>query len=221
MKELSLNETRVIGCLIEKSITTPDQYPLSLNGLTNACNQKSNREPVLSLSETAVLDTLNPLLEAGLVAAVTGFGSRVTKYQHRFCSSEFSEYKLSSKEIALVCVLFLRGPQTAGELRTRSQRLYDFQSVQDVESTLANLMSQYDKPLVARMDREAGKRESRYVHLFSGEPDESVSYESAPATISAAGTGVGSRLEALESEISELKVVIQLMEERLTQLESR
>src|SRR5690606_4993405 len=110
-------ETRVIGSLIEKSLTTPDQYPLSINALTNACNQKSNREPVLDLAEATVKEVTESLVEAGLVTEVSGWGSRVIKYKHRFCNTEFSDLKLTDQELAIICVLFLRGAQTPGELR--------------------------------------------------------------------------------------------------------
>lgn len=219
MKELTLYQTRIIGSLIEKSLTTPDQYPLSLNSLTTACNQKTNREPVLELAEATVLDTLEELIEANLVAAVTGFGSRVTKYQHRFCNSEFSEYKLASKEIAVICVLFLRGPQTPGELRTRCQRLYEFKDVQELEFCLHHLMKNYDRPLVAKLEREAGKRESRYQHLFSGEQ----CTEAAPPPLSTRSAAnqqddLASRVSQLEEEVASLSIKIADMQELLDDL---
>ncbi len=164
---LEKNEQRVLGCLIEKEVTTPDQYPLSLNALTNACNQKSNRDPVMSLSEADVQDTLHQLKEKHLVSLETGFGSRVVKYRHRFCNTEFGELKLSSQELAILCVMFLRGPQTPGELRTRTNRLCNFSDVSVVDSVLNTLSGRNDGPFVTILDREPGKRESRYAHLFS------------------------------------------------------
>ena len=169
MKELTLYETRVIGVLIEKSLTTPDQYPLSINALTNACNQKSNRDPVLELAESTVKNTVDDLLEQGLVVEVLGSGSRVAKYKHRFCNTEFSEYKFTPQSLAIVCVLFLRGVQTPGELRTRGQRLYEFKEVQEVEIALHKLMTEFATPVVEKLEREPGRRESRYRHLFGGD----------------------------------------------------
>ncbi len=166
---LNLYETRIIGCLIEKSITTPEQYPLSLNALVNACNQKSNRDPVLELKEAAVQDTLDGLIKKFLVGRASSYGSRVTKYQHRFCNTEFGSFKLSEKALGIICELFLRGPQTPGELRTRTERLCKFADVNEVEAELESLMAR-DEPLVAKLPREPGKRESRYAHLFSGKP---------------------------------------------------
>ena len=167
---LNLYETRVIGCLIEKAITTPDQYPLSLNALVNACNQKSNRNPVLELKETAVQETVDELIKKFLVSR--GYGNRVTKYQHRFCNSEFGTLQLSEKSTAIICELFLRGPQTPGELRNRTERLCKFEDVNEVEAELASLMAR-EEPLVTKLPREPGKRESRYAHLFSGLPQAS------------------------------------------------
>lgn len=168
LMDLIPNQARVIGCLIEKEITTPDQYPLSLNSLTNACNQKSNREPVLTLSESEVQDVLDELKDKRLIREETGFGSRVVKYKHRFCNTEFSDLKLDAQELAVICVLLLRGPQTPGELRTRTNRLCEFSDAHQIEGVLNNL-SQREEPLVIRLPREAGKRESRYAHLFCGE----------------------------------------------------
>ena len=161
-------ETRVIGALIEKEICTPEQYPLSLNALTNACNQKSNRDPVLDLEETEVQATLDALMKKRLVSEKSGFGSRVVKYQHRFCNTEFSTLKFSAKELGIVCELLLRGPQTPGELRTHASRLCKFDDVQDVEITLQALMGRADGPFVASLPRDPGRREPRYVHLFGG-----------------------------------------------------
>ncbi len=160
---LTLNQTRIIGCLLEKESTTPEQYPLSLNALTNACNQKSNREPVLSLTQTEVNETLTALINERLVSEEGG--ARVSKYRHRFCNTEFSNLQLSEQERAIICVLFLRGPQTPGELRSRTGRMAGFSDVSEVEHTLKCMM---EKEWVVQLPREAGKRESRYAHLFSG-----------------------------------------------------
>jgi uncharacterized protein YceH (UPF0502 family) len=167
--ELSLLEARVIGCFIEKQITTPDQYPLSLNALVNACNQKSNRDPVLELDERGVQQTVDDLGRKHLVVERSGFGSRVPKYQHRFCNTEYGTLKFDPQELAIVCELLLRGPQTPGELRGRASRMAPFSDVSDVEAALTRLSEREDGPFVVRLAREAGRRESRYAHLFSGE----------------------------------------------------
>jgi uncharacterized protein YceH (UPF0502 family) len=166
--ELTPMEARVIGCLIEKQITTPDQYPLSLNALVNACNQKTNRDPVMDASESDVQKTLDALSKKHFVIERSGFGSRVPKYQHRFCNTEFGTLKFTSQELAIVCELLLRGPQTPGELRSRASRMAPFADVSEVEAALETLRTRDDGPFVARLAREPGRRESRYAHLFSG-----------------------------------------------------
>ena len=168
--KLSNTELRVIGCLLEKESTTPDQYPLSLNALTNACNQKSNRDPVMSLDESTVQETLDALSKKHLVVEKSPFGGRTAKYQHRFCNSEFSVLQFSAQERGILCVLFLRGPQTPGELRSRTNRLCEFSDVNEVEDVLEKLASHKDGSLVKKLPRQPGKRESRYIHLF-GETD--------------------------------------------------
>ena len=167
--ELSILETRVIGCLIEKQITTPDQYPLSLNALVNACNQKSNRDPVLELDERVVQQTVDDLGRKHLVVERSGFGSRVPKYQHRFCNTEYGTLKFDPQELAIVCELLLRGPQTPGELRSRASRMAPFSDVSEIEAALTRLSEREDGPFVVRLAREPGRRESRYAHLFGGE----------------------------------------------------
>jgi uncharacterized protein YceH (UPF0502 family) len=167
--ELTFIEARVIGCLIEKQITTPDQYPLSLNALVNACNQKSNRDPVLELDERTVQQTVDDLGRKHFVVEKSGFGSRVPKYQHRFCNTEYGTLKLDPQELAIVCELLLRGPQTPGELRGRASRMAPFTDVSEVEAALTRLSEREDGPFVTRLAREPGRRESRYAHLFSGE----------------------------------------------------
>ncbi|MEP1447489.1 MAG: DUF480 domain-containing protein [Paraglaciecola sp.] len=167
--QLTPLQARIIGVLLEKEVTTPDQYPLSLNGLTLGCNQKSNREPVMNLSESDVQNVLDELREKKLILEHTGTGSRVVKYKHRFCNTEFSDLKFSRQQLAIICVLLLRGPQTPGELRTRSNRLADFENVDEVETTLNKLHDLNDQQLVVKLEREPGKRDSRYAHLFSGD----------------------------------------------------
>ncbi|HCE2429051.1 TPA: YceH family protein [Vibrio parahaemolyticus] len=198
--ELTAIEARVIGCLIEKEVTTPDQYPLSLNALTNACNQKSNREPVMALSESDVLDAVDALIERRLVSDESAFNSRVSKYQHRFCNTEFGDLKLSEQEKGIICCMLLRGAQTPGEIRTRTNRLATFHDVKEVEAVLEHLSSEEKGPLVVKLPREAGKRESRYMHLFCGEVDVSAMAAAVPATSSSS-----ERVAQLEQEVAELR----------------
>ena len=211
---LTLNETRVIACLIEKEITTPDQYPLSLNALTNACNQKSNREPVLDLKEAVVQETVDGLIKKFLVSRASGYGSRVTKYQHRFCNTEFGELKLSKQAVAIICELFLRGPQTPGELRTHGDRLCKFADVGEVEAELEKLMAR-EEPLVVRLPREPGKRESRYAHLFSGEPQVP---EHAPATPIRRASPDKDRIDELEQQVLELRQELDELRQKVESL---
>lgn len=199
--ELSPVEARVIGCLIEKEVTTPDYYPLTLNSLTAACNQKSNREPVMALSDTDVQQAVDGLIARRLVSDESGFNSRASKFQHRFCNTEFGDLKLSKQEKGITCCLLLRGPQTPGELRTRTNRLAEFSDVKEVEAVLEKMASREEGALVVKLPREPGKRESRYMHLFSGEVDvESFATAAAPVQ-----GGDNERIEALEAEVSALK----------------
>ena len=215
--ELTALEARVIGCLIEKQITTPDQYPLSLNALTNACNQKSNRDPVLNVTEREVQATLDTLMRRQLVMERSGFGSRVPKFQHLFCNTEYGSLKFSPQQTAIVCELLVRGPQTPGELRTRAARMAPLHDVTDVESALEDLMTRPDGPFVAKLTREPGRRESRYMHLFSGEAPPYV--ESAPVASAGGSTGRPSpdaeRIAALESAVAELRAEIEALKARL------
>jgi hypothetical protein len=201
-------ETRVLGALIEKDITTPDYYPLSLNALVNACNQKNNRDPVMTLDEAAVRDALVTLQEKRVAGPASGADSRVTKFEHRLQEV----FNFDRREIAIVCVLLLRGPQTPGELRGRTDRMYHFEALDDVVSTLDRL-AQRDPPLAQVLPRQPGTKESRYMHLFSGEPPEasahnptSVGAGDSPAhlsTISAFSTS--DRIARLEEEVSTLR----------------
>src|SRR6202790_878453 len=149
--EFSREEARVIGCLIEKQITTPDQYPLSLNALTNACNQKSNRDPVMALDEPSVQHIVDTLARRHFILEKSSLGSRVPKFQQRFCNSEYGTLKFSAQELALLCELLLRGAQTSGELRTRASRMAQFADTGAVEAALAGLMERADGPFVARL----------------------------------------------------------------------
>mgnify|MGYP003366001909 FL=1 len=199
--QLSANEARVIGSLLEKQVTTPEQYPLSVNGVVTACNQKTNREPVLSLSESEVQDLLDALVKRHYLRTVSGFGNRVTKYEQRFCNSEFGDLKLSPAEVALIATLLLRGAQTPGELRSRAQRMHEFSDMAEVENTLDALAAREDGPFVARLPREPGKRESRYMQLFCGDAIPQV--ETSESVTS--GDELTARVEALETEVAELK----------------
>ena len=213
--ELSPIEARVIGCLIEKQITTPDQYPLSLNALVNACNQKSNRDPVMSADEAEIQTTLDHLIRKHLVIEKSGFGSRVPKYQHRFCNTEFGTLKLTPQELAIVCELLVRGPQTPGELRTRAARMASFADVEQVETALESLSSRADGPFVVRLPREPGRRDSRYAHLFSGAVTIPALTEDSIAEPSMASTPALSRLERLEKEVQQLKEELNHIKARL------
>ena len=210
--EFSPNEARVIGCLIEKEIATPDQYPLSLNALTNACNQKTNRDPVLELSEAQVQQTVDALMKKHMVSdRSAGYGGRVTKYKHRFCNTEFGPLKFSKQELGILCVMLLRGPQTPGELRSRTNRLCEFADAQQVESTLKQLMSREDGPFIARLPRAPGARESRYAHLFSGaiESVEEPAESQAETTAGTAGAhGLAQRVATLEQLVENLRADI-------------
>lgn len=155
--ELTATEARVIGCLLEKQVTTPEQYPLSVNGVVTACNQKTNREPVMNLTEQEVQEQLDNLVKRHFLRTVSGFGNRVTKYEQRFCNSEFGDLKLSAAEVALVTTLLLRGAQTPGELRSRASRMHEFSDMAEVESTLERLASREDGPYVVRLARERAK----------------------------------------------------------------
>lgn len=213
--ELSGVEARVIGCLMEKEVTTPDLYPLTLNSLTNACNQKSNREPVMALSEAEVLDTVDALIERRLVNDESGFNSRVSKYQHRFCNTEFGDLKLTEQEKGIVCCMLLRGAQTPGELRTRTNRLCQFSDVKQVEVVLDKMAQD---GYVVKLPREAGKRESRYMHLFSGEVDLSEMAAPAPVSKTAITSADSERIGALESEVAELKSQVEELKNLLDQV---
>ncbi|AKL43568.1 MULTISPECIES: YceH family protein [Serratia] len=202
--ELNAKEARVIGCLLEKQVTTPDQYPLSLNAITLACNQKTNREPVMDMSESEVQQLLDLLLRKHFLRTLSGFGNRVVKYEQRFCNSEFGQLKLSPAELAVIATLLLRGAQTPGELRTRTNRMHEFNDVSEVEQVLQQLATREDGPFVVRLAREPGKRESRFMHLFSGQIDE------APAALESEDDGdLSARVSALENEVSELKRLVQ------------
>ena len=202
-------ETRILGCLLEKERITPENYPLSLNGLIAACNQSTNRDPVVSYDEKTVEAGVDSLRETKLATMTLGAGSRVPKYRHNL----LNHFELNQREIALLCVLLLRGPQTPGELRSRTERLQFFDSLEQVESFLADL-AKGDDPLVRVLPARPGQKEKRYVQLISGEPVLPGDSE-AEIPISAPKQNSQSRIEALENEIATLKIELRQLREEL------
>jgi uncharacterized protein len=209
--ELSEVEVRVLGALVEKEATTPEYYPLSLNALVNACNQKSNREPVMTLDEEAVRKALRSLSDQYLVRSASG-DSRVVKFEHRL--SEL--YNFHRHEIAVLCVLMLRGPQTPGELRTRTERMYGFEDLDAVHGAL-NLLMRREPPLVEVLPRQPGTKESRYMHLLSGDiapPVQPVEEHAIASDGSAKGPADRERIAQLETEVSELRRELQTLRDQ-------
>jgi uncharacterized protein len=200
-------EARVLGALIEKDIATPDYYPLSLNALVNACNQKNNRDPVMTLDADAVQQALATLQEKRLAGPASGADSRVAKYEHRLQEV----FNFDRREVAIVCVLLLRGAQTPGEVRGRTDRMYRFEALDDVVSTLDRL-AQRDPPLARVLPRQPGTKESRYMHLFSGEPAEATL---AGAAATAPSPAAADRLTRLEDEVAQLRNDLTEMREQL------
>lgn len=194
-------ETRVLGSLVEKDVTTPDYYPLSLNALVNACNQKNNRDPVMSLDEEAVRQALNTLQEKRLAGPTSSADSRVTKYEHRLQEA----FNFTRGETAIICVLLLRGPQTPGELRGRTDRMHRFEDLTEVHSTLQRLM-QRDPPLVRVLPRQPGTKEARYKHLLAGDAEDIAEVARAPSPAYVASNSVDAgRIDRLQNEVSELR----------------
>jgi uncharacterized protein YceH (UPF0502 family) len=227
---LTALEARVLGALVEKEITTPDQYPLSLNSLVAACNQKTNRDPVLELDERTVQETLDALSKRYLVMERSGFGSRVVKYRHRLCNGDHNPLQFSAQELAVVCELLLRGPQTPGELRSRAQRLAPFADLAQVEATLERLATREDGPFVVKLARQPGARESRYAQLFTGAPADAATDVVGAAAPAASGPSAASpaagpavavdralldRVELLEMELTELRAEVAALRARL------
>lgn len=197
-------EARVLGCLIEKELTTPDYYPLSLNALVNACNQLSNREPVMTLSEPDVNRALDKLRDKRLAVVITGGDSRVFKFAHKVREI----FELNSAQTALLCVLLLRGPQTVGELRGRTGRMHEFADLADVQTTLGSLATRDEPliPLVAVLPRQPGTKEARYTHLLSGAPAAALApAASEPAAFTAPLSSDTTRLAQLEADNADLK----------------
>jgi len=212
-------EARVLGALVEKDITTPDYYPLSLNALVNACNQKNNRDPVMNLDENAVRDSLAGLQEMRLAGPAGGADSRVTKYEHRLQEV----FNFTRGETALLCVLLLRGPQTPGELRGRTERLHRFESLDDVHSSLQKLMDR--QPALARvLPRQPGTKEARYMHLLSGDagiPESVPDNDSLAAARSHRDGTEESRIARLEQEIADLRSEIASLRQELASFRAR
>lgn len=214
---LSVEEARVIGCLIEKSVITPDQYPLTLKGLTTACNQKSARDPVMALQQGAVQRTARLLEAKHFVRAEENFKRGTEKYKQRFCNSRYSDYQFDSPQLAIVCLLLLRGPQTPGELRAHSGRLHTFSDNNAVMDTLNSFMERDGDPILVKLPRTPGRKDAEYMHLFSGEIDvnayasqKRVSAVSGPPTPTSR-SDVEQRITILENEIVELRKLLETM----------
>jgi uncharacterized protein YceH (UPF0502 family) len=210
---LNATEARIIGCLLEKSLTTPEQYPLTLNSLTNACNQKTARDPVMSLQPGLVHRTLRDLQDKHLVRADENFKSRTEKFSQRFCNTRFSDLQFDPAEYAIICLLLLRGPQTPGELRARSGRLHTFADSAAVSLSLLSLENR-EKPLLAKLPRTPGRKDAEYMHLFYGPAaiEKLRDRQPAPPVIAPAGKARAAidsdllqRVQKLEAEVAELK----------------
>jgi uncharacterized protein YceH (UPF0502 family) len=211
-------EVRVLGCLIEKEMTTPEYYPLSLNALTNACNQKSNRDPVMALAEEDVVRALNRM-RFNQLTVVSGESSRVAKYRHLLAE----KLQLVPAELAVMCELLVRGPQTVGELRTRCERMHSFADLSAVEEILREL-TEREKPLIVRLPRQPGRKEARNAHLFSGMPDLTAEeHETAPEPARVRVMAENERIVKLEEEVAALRaevgVLCQAVEEFKKQFE--
>lgn len=211
---LTTKEARVIGCLIEKSVVTPDQYPLTLNALTNACNQKSSRNPIMSLQQGEVQRTIRDLESKTLVRVDENFKSRVEKYIQRFCNTRFSDYRFDPAQLAIICLLLLRGPQTPGEIRTRSGRLHSFEDNDAVVDALRTLMEWESGPLVVKLPRTPGRKDAEYMHLFSG-PVDIETHASQATTAEAAKPPARSSISDLEQRVSDLEAEVAALKERL------
>jgi len=211
-------EARVLGVLVEKELSTPEYYPLSLNALTNACNQKNNRLPVMSLEESDVVRALDGLNSQGLAEKIYKAGSRVAKYQHLMDS----KLSLRRREMAVVAELLMRGPQTPGELRNRSERMYQFKSLEEVDETIHSLTNERPEPLVVLLPRMAGQKEQRYAHLLSGEPE--ITEETAAAPMEAATLKVraeNERIAALEEEVKRLREELESLRQEFETFKSQ
>ncbi|MDA9981703.1 DUF480 domain-containing protein [Gammaproteobacteria bacterium] len=213
---LTANEARVIGCLMEKSVVTPDQYPLTPNALTHACNQKSGRNPVMSLEQGMAQRTARDMATKHLVQVEENFKSGVEKYKQRFCNTTFSKYQFDPPQFAIVCLLLLRGPQTPGELRARSGRLHTFVDNAAVVDAVAGLIEREGDPLAIKLPRTPGRKDVEYMHLFSGPVDVEAHAIQARATKTAGASErvslseLAQRVSNLEAEVAELKEHIKM-----------
>ena len=209
LPELTDKEARVIGCLIEKSVVTPDQYPLTLNALTNACNQKSSRNPVMNLTQGEVQHTIRDLESKHLVRTDENFKSRTEKYVQRFCNTRYSDFHFDDAQLAIVCLLLLRGPQTPGEIRSRSGRLHSFADNSEVVASLTSLIDRDGEPLLVKLPRASGRKDSEYMHLFFGPVDVDAYASQAPAERSTSGrisvSELSERVSRLETELAAIK----------------
>jgi uncharacterized protein YceH (UPF0502 family) len=204
-------ETRVLGSLVEKDVTTPDYYPLSLNALVNACNQKNNRDPVMNLDEGAVREALSTLQEKRLAGPTGSADSRVTKYEHRLQEA----FNFTRGETAVLCVLLLRGPQTPGELRGRTERMHRFEDLTEVQSTVQRMM-QSDPPLVRVLPRQPGTKESRYKHLLAGDVEDAADVAQAPSSaFVASNSHDADRITHLETLVSDLRKEVADLQKQL------
>jgi len=209
------NEARIIGCLIEKSIVTPDQYPLTLNALANACNQKSGRDPVMTLQHGEIQHALRVLDAKHLVRTEENFKSRTEKFTQRFCNTRYSDFDFDAPQLAIVCLLLLRGPQTPGELRARSGRLHKFADNADVVTTLDSLIERDGDSLLVKLPRTPGRKDAEYMHLFSGAVDleaHASQVQAATPALSSERVSVADlagRVSSLEAEVVELKKKLQ------------
>ena len=197
-------EVRVLGCLVEKEATTPESYPLSLNALTNACNQKTNRDPVMELEERTVQATIDGLIKKTLVASRSGAGSRVPKYAHRLRDRLRPDFDFTPEELAPLCELMLRGPQTLGELKTRCARIREFADFAALAAALERLERRPDGPYVQRLARRPGQKEARYAHLLAGEPPAEAAAPPTADTLDVTSDDVA-RLAELELEVKGLR----------------
>lgn len=212
--DLTANEARVIGCLIEKSVVTPDQYPLTLNALTNACNQKSSRDPVMSLQQGEVQHVIRDLEDKSLARTDENFKSRAEKYIQRFCNTRFSDYQFDPPQLAIVCLLLLRGPQTPGELRARSGRLHTFADNAAVVAALATLIEWGNGPLVIKLPRSPGRKDAEYMHLFCGPIDvEAHTASTLPPNTTSSSARAGTT--ELEQRVSDLEAEVTAIKEQL------
>lgn len=211
---LTANEARVIGCLIEKSVVTPDQYPLTLNALTNACNQKSSRDPVMSLKPGEVQRVMRDLEEKNLVRMDENFKSRTEKYIQRFCNTRFSDYQFDPAQLAIVCLLLLRGPQTPGELRARSGRLHSFADNAAVVDALNTLIQWEKDSLAVKLPRTPGRKDAEYMHLFSG-PVDIEAHALERKTADAGKSSERVNMSELEQRVSNLEAEVAALKEQL------